>query len=76
MNKNLIPVEGETSLYRDPQTNAIVNVNKSEYESYISRKNHQETEKNRIDNLENDVNSIKNDLNEIKFLLRSIANET
>ncbi len=72
---NLIPVEGEKDLFRDPKTNAIINTNQSDYLSYINSRKIRQNEKNKIDILEKDVNSIKNDLNEIKSLLRSIANE-
>ena len=72
---NLIPVEGEKDLFRDPRTNAIINTNQSDYLSYINGRKMRQNEKNKIDILEKDVNSIKNDLNEIKSLLRSIANE-
>ena len=72
---NLIPVEGEKDLFRDPRTNAIINTNQSDYLSYINNRKIRQNEKNKIDILEKDVNSIKNDLNEIKSLLRSIANE-
>ena len=72
---NLIPVEGEKDLFRDPKTNAIINTNQSDYLTYINSRKIRQNEKNKIDILEKDVNSIKNDLNEIKSLLRSIANE-
>jgi|TARA_Y100000996_G_scaffold392427_1_gene355203 hypothetical protein len=72
---NLIPVEGEKDLFRDPRTNAIINTNQSDYLTYINSRKIRQNEKNKIDILEKDVNSIKNDLNEIKSLLRSIANE-
>ena len=72
---NLIPVEGEKDLFRDPRTNAIINTNQSDYLTYINSRKMRQNEKNKIDILEKDVNSIKNDLNEIKSLLRSIANE-
>ncbi len=72
---NLIPVEGEKDLFRDPRTNAIINTNQSDYLTYINNRKMRQNEKNKIDILEKDVNSIKNDLNEIKSLLRSIANE-
>ena len=72
---NLIPVEGEKDLFRDPKTNAIINTNQSDYLNYINSRKMRQNEKNKIDILEKDVNSIKNDLNEIKSLLRSIANE-
>ena len=45
---SLIPVEGHNGLYRDSNTNAIINKNRSEYESYKNRKKKLENEKNKI----------------------------
>ena len=44
MKRNLIPVEGNSSLFRDSSTKAIINDNKLEYDSYLSRKKFQENE--------------------------------
>ena len=55
MKDNLIPVEGENYLYRDSTSNAIINTNQSGYESYISRKEFQENEKQRLDHLESEI---------------------
>ena len=64
--RNLIPVEGENYLFRDSKSNAIVNTNKSGYDSYMSRKKFQEDEKQRLDNLESEIS-------EIKSLLKALA---
>ena len=72
--ENLIPVDGNKSLFRDPQTNAIINTNKSEYESYIMRRKMHTSEQERIESIEDYLGSIKSDIDEIKFLLRRLAN--
>ena len=72
--ENLIPVDGNKSLFRDPQTNAIINTNKSEYESYIMRRKMHTSEQERIESIEDDLGSIKSDIDEIKFFLRRLAN--
>jgi hypothetical protein len=66
MKNNLIPVEGENYLFRDSNTNAIINTNTSGYDSYISRRKFQENEKERLDNLESEIG-------EIKSLLKALA---
>jgi len=71
---NLLKVDGHTNLVRDEQTNAILNVNMTEYQSYQEQKKIKEQEKQRIEDLEHDLNSMKNDLGEIKDLLRSMIN--
>lgn len=70
---NLIPVENQKDLYRDPRTNAIINMNKTEYESYIKRRESIKNEKNRVDQIEDEILSVKEDLNEIKTLLRKLV---
>tara|TARA_B100000085_G_C18271083_1_gene402170 strand:+ start:275 stop:505 length:231 start_codon:yes stop_codon:yes gene_type:complete len=74
MKNNLIPVEGESSLFRDTHTNAVINTNKSEYESYIMRRKCIQDDQSRINSIERDLDTVKNDLDEIKNLLRSLAN--
>lgn len=72
---NLIPVENQKGLYRDTKTNAIINMDKTEYESYIKRRDSIKNEKNRVDKIEDDIASVKQDLNEIKSLLKKLAND-
>jgi hypothetical protein len=72
---NLIPVEGQKDLYRDPKSNAIVNTNKNDYDTYITRRNKVKDEQSKINELENEITTIKTSLDEIKILLRSIINE-
>ena len=66
MTDNLIPVEGESYLFRDSKSNAIINTNKLDYDSYISRREFQEDEKKRLDNLESEIS-------EIQSLLKALA---
>jgi len=69
-----IKVKGHDHLVRDPQTNSIINTNKSEYEQYLLSKQIKQNEQQKIQTLESDVANIKNDLDEIKSLLRSLVN--
>ena len=73
---NYFKVKGHDHLIRDPKTNSIININMSEYNEYISRKNSKLKEDEKVQNLEFDVANIKEDLNEIKNLLRSLINES
>ena len=66
MTKNLIPVEGENYLFRDAESNAIINTNKSGYESYMAQKEFQENESERLNHLESEIG-------EIKSLLKALA---
>lgn len=73
MDKKYLKVEGHSHLVRDVETNAILNTNKQDYQSYLTRRNIMQNESRRIDNIENDLNHLKSDLDEIKNLLRKIA---
>lgn len=72
---NLIPVEGQTDLYRDLKSNAIVNTNKKDYDTYITRRNKFKSEQTKLNELEDEISILKTSLDEIKLLLRSIVNE-
>jgi hypothetical protein len=61
----MIPVEGHKGLYRDENSNAIVNCNDYEYQEYLRTKNSMLNEKNEIQNL-------KVELTEIKSLLAKL----
>jgi hypothetical protein len=73
MDSQFIKVEGHESLRRDLTSNAIINTNMDEYQSYKILKMAKEKENERIENLENDVNGMKDDLSEIKNLLRNLV---
>lgn len=71
-----LKVEGHTHLYRDPNTNSIVNKNTTQYREYISKKETKIKEIQKIQKLESDFANMKDDLNEIKALLRSLTHES
>jgi vesicle coat complex subunit len=66
-NNDLIPVEGHNNLFRDRNTGAILNNDKSGYVQYVRLKEQKQKERNEIDQL-------KKDIDEIKSLLREIIN--
>jgi len=68
----LIPVEGKDGFYRDSKTNAIVNKNHLEYQSYVSNREKLLSDKERIVNLETELGDIRSDLDEIKSLIKMV----
>ena len=65
-------MDGHKDLARDPETNAIVNVNNLEYTQYLSRRD-VKTEKNqKVQTMEQDLANMKSELNEIKSLLKEL----
>ena len=63
----MIPVKGHNELYRDENSNAILNCSDIEYNEYLKVKNI-------IINQKTEIDTIKNDIEEIKLFLRSLAN--
>lgn len=69
-------VKGNPNLVRDKTTNAILNVNSIEYESYNRINTTKEKENFRIEKIESEISTIKDDLNLIKNLLMDMKNES
>ena len=67
-------VDGHNNLIRDEVTNAIVNMDSTEYNNYIRRRAQRKQGTDRIDNMEDDLKSLKDDINEIKTLLKALSN--
>ena len=70
---NYLKVDSDTSLYRDVNSNAIINQNKGEYEKFMRLSEIKYREKMEMKKLKSDVNAMKTDLEEIKSLLQSIV---
>lgn len=69
-----IKVKDKDHLYRDSNSNGIVNANIEEYHLYMKNYKQKFDETKKIIDIENDLNNLKNDINEIKSLLRSFIN--
>ena len=66
-----IKVQGYESLVRDTRSNAIVNTNVSEFESYLNRKRAQNKERDQIRSAVREINNLKQELYEIKNLIKN-----
>ena len=71
---NYIPVEGNTDLVRDSNTDQIINTNNSQYEQYIARRKKRKLEKEKSLNVEEDLANLKSEISEIKSLLKELVN--
>ena len=71
---NYIPVEGNTDLVRDPNTDQIINTNESAYRQYITSRQKRKSEKEKALTVEQDLANLKNELGEIKSLLKELVN--
>lgn len=59
MTKQYIPVEGNSSLARDPVTGAIININTTEIAQARLRKAMRRQQQNEIEQLKNDMTQLK-----------------
>ena len=69
-----IRVENHTNLVRDTNSNAIVNVNKSEYQLYMKRIKARESQRDEMTSMVKEINSLKQELFEIKSMLKKRDN--
>ena len=68
----LQPVEGKQGWYRDPESNAVINTNKNEYDKYMTSYNKRKRRETTVEALQNEVETVKSDLSEIKDLLKTL----
>tara|TARA_B100000287_G_C20266283_1_gene636113 strand:- start:311 stop:538 length:228 start_codon:yes stop_codon:yes gene_type:complete len=66
-------VTGHSDLLRDSQSNSIVNVNHSEYDQYIARRNVKKEQSKKTENIEEDLANLKSEMTEIKALLKELV---
>ena len=74
MSKTFLKVEGYTSLVRDVNSNAIVNSNVSEYQTYMKRVRDREQQGDQIRSAVKEINNLKAELREIKGLIKELVN--
>ena len=72
---NFLKVKSDVSLFRDKDSNAIVNKNKGEFDKFLKLSQKKYEEKKKFDNMRSDLDSLKQDMNEIKTLLRNIMDK-
>jgi hypothetical protein len=70
-----VPVEGHEGLWRDPNSNAIINTSTSEYDKYMQAHNSRAKKDANLESLQTEVNDLKSDLGEIKDLLVNFIKE-
>ena len=61
----LIPVEGHTTLGRDPASNAILNTDTTQYEAYIKARNEARKKAKEIRDLKDEVAELKRLVNDL-----------
>ena len=67
----MIPVEGHKNLYRDENTNAIVNTDTTAYENYMNTKRVNSDKQAELDNMKNEIETLKSMLNDLASKITS-----
>lgn len=71
-----IPVKDNSHLYRDSESNAIVNKNRTAYELAVKRSREAQRQRDDIRGATREINHLKCEMREIKsLLLKLIENE-
>ena len=71
---DIIKVEGHTSLVRDIKSNAIVNQNVTEFQTYMKRVRDREQQGDQIRSAVKEINTLKTELREIKGFIKELIN--
>ena len=64
----MIPVEGHKSLFRDEETNAILNMDTIAYENYMNSKRSNSDKQAELD-------TMKKELEELKLMMKELASK-
>jgi hypothetical protein len=72
---NYVNVEGNPSLVRDLGSNAIVNTNRSEFETYLRNRDIMLGRVNQVQVQNEKINKLENDINDIKTMLQQLINK-
>ena len=67
----MIPVEGHKDLFRDENTNAIVNQDTVAYENYIALRNRNKSKQQQLDDMKNEIDELKSLLNDLASKITS-----
>ena len=67
----MIPVEGHKNLFRDENTNAIVNTDTTAYENYMNAKRVNSDKQAELDNMKNEIETLKSMLNDLASKITS-----
>ena len=67
----MIPVEGHKNLFRDENTNAIINTDESAYNDYMNSRRINSDRQAEIDTMKNEIETLKSMLNDLASKITS-----
>ena len=71
--RDFVPVEGNSGLFRDSDSTAIVNRDKKAYLAYMERKKVMENKNSELDQMKEDLDNVKGESGDIKDLLSTLV---
>ena len=72
---DLIPVTDREGWFRDPDSHAIVNCNKSQYEQYMASYNKRENKEKAFTTLQKEVSGLKSDISDMKSMILQLVDK-
>ena len=66
----MLPIEGKDGFFRDTHSNAIINKNANDFNTYMTNHKKLSSDKERINSIECELYNIKGDLGDIKMMLQ------
>ena len=67
----MLPVEGHKNLFRDQNTNAIINTDDSAYNDYMNNRRINSDKQAELDAMKNEIETLKSMLNELATKITS-----
>ena len=67
----MIPIKDHKHLYRDENTNAIINTDKIGYENYIANRRFNSNKKAELDSMKNEIETLKSLLHDLSSKITS-----
>ena len=67
----MLPVEGHKNLFRDENTNAIINSDEAAYNDYMNTRRINSDKKAELDAMKNEIKTLKSMLNELATKITS-----
>lgn len=72
---NVVPIENDQNYQRDINTHAVININNTEYESYMRQKSIIENAKNEAKSQTVTINAMKNDIEILKNMIAQLIDK-
>ena len=76
INKQVLKVKDHPTLYRDPNSKAILIVDQVSRQNYINQRSFAQKSANSTESLEKEMSSMKQELGELKDMLRTLISQS